>query len=128
MTEDNLPQSPQGRFLDHAARGELAFQRDGSGRAFFPPRVIAPRDGADPVWDISTGAGVIHALTLVRHKGEPPLALAMIELDEGFRLMSHVLSDAPEALRIGHRVQVAFRPLAEGQPPMPVFTPAEAKA
>lgn len=128
MTEGNLPHSPQGRFLEHAARSELAFQRDGSGRAFFPPRVIAPNDGTDPVWEISAGAGAIHALTLVRNKGEPPLALAMIELDEGFRLMSHVLSDAPEALRIGDRVQVAFRPLAEGQPPMPVFTPAEAKA
>lgn len=128
MTEENLAQSPFGRSLDHAAKGELAFQRDGSGKAFFPPRVIAPKDGAMPVWDISAGRGVIHALTLVRHKGEPPLALAMIELDEGFRMMSHVLSDAPETLRIGDRVKVSFRPLAEGQPPMPVFTLAEARA
>lgn len=120
--------SPRRHFLDRAAQGELAFQRDGAGMAFFPPRVIAPKDGAAPVWDVSAGRGVIHALTLARHKGEPPLALAMIEMDEGFRLMSNVLTATPESLRIGDRVEVAFRPLAEGEPPLPVFRPAEARA
>lgn len=128
MTEQNMAQSPYGRFLEHAARGELAFQRDAAGNAFFPPRVAAPKNGSEPAWDISAGTGAIHALTLVRHKGEPALALAMIELDEGFRLMSHVLSDTPEELAIGDRVQVVFQPLAGGQPPMPVFSPMEASA
>ncbi|MBE2278235.1 MAG: hypothetical protein IAE87_18290 [Rhodobacteraceae bacterium] len=31
--------------------------------------------------------------------GEPPLVLAMIELDEGFRLMSHVLPAALAEVR-----------------------------
>lgn len=125
LTEHNLAQSPHGRFLEHAARGELAFQRDATGKAFFPPRLVSPKDGSDPSWDVSGGAGAIHSLTLVRHKGEQPLALAMIDLDEGFRLMSQVDSDHPESLHIGDRVHVAFRPLAEGQPPMPVFKPME---
>ncbi len=128
LTEHNLAQSPHGRFLEHVARGELAFQRDGKGEAFFPPRLVSPKDGTDPVWAVSAGVGTIHSLTLVRHKGEPPVALAMIDLDEGFRLMSQVDSDRPESLHIGDRVQVAFRPLAEGQPQMPVFKPTEKSA
>lgn len=128
MTERNLAQSPHGLFLEHAARGELAFQRDGTGKAFFPPRLVAPNDGSDPVWDISVGEGAIHSLTLVRHKGEPPLLLAMIDLKEGFRMMSQVDCDQPENVRIGDRVRVAFRPLADGQPPMPVFTLIEERA
>lgn len=125
LTDPNASKSPHGRFLEHADRGELAFQRDGTGKAYFPPRVIAPNNGSDPIWAISGGTGAIYSLTLVRHKGEPPLALAMIDLDEGFRLMSHVDSETPENLRIGDRVRVSFRPLAEGQPPMPVFVRVE---
>ncbi|MFB9794383.1 Zn-ribbon domain-containing OB-fold protein [Shinella granuli] len=128
LTENSLTQSPHGRFLEHAARGELAFQRDSTGRAFFPPRLIAPKEGTDPTWDVSVGTGAIHSLTLVRHKGEAPLALAMIDLDEGFRIMSHVDAADPENLRIGDRVKVAFRPLADGQPPMPVFALTEERA
>lgn len=121
MTEENLPQSPYGRFLYHAARGELAFQRDAEGRAFFPPRLVSPKDGSEPSWCISAGKGSIHSLTLVRHKGEAPLPLALVDLDEGFRMMSNIVTDAPESLRIGDRVSVTFRSLAEGQPPLPVF-------
>lgn len=128
LTEHNLAQSPYGRFLEHAARGELAFQRDGKGKPFFPPRLVAPIDGSDPFWDVSAGTGAIHSLTLVRHKDERPFALAMIDLDEGFRIMSHVDSERPENLRIGDRVQVFFRPLADGQPPMPVFKSREKAA
>lgn len=121
MTEENLPQSPYGRFLYHAARGELAFQRDAEGRAFFPPRLVSPKDGGEPSWCISAGKGSIHSLTLVRYKGEAPLPLALVDLDEGFRMMSNIVTDAPESLRIGDRVSVTFRSLAEGQPPLPVF-------
>ena len=128
LSDQNLEQSPHGRFLEHAARGELVFQRDGAGKAYFPPRLVSPRDGADPTWHVSAGTGAIHSLTLVRHKGEPPFALAMIDLDEGFRMMSRVDSDEPETLRIGDRTRVAFRPLTEGQPPMPVFKLTEKSA
>lgn len=119
--------SPHGRFLEHAAKGELAFQRDASGNAFFPPRLVSPKDGSTPTWDISAGNGTIYSVTLARHKGEAPLPLAMIDLDEGFRMMSVIDSEAPEALRIGDKVIVAFRPLAEGQPAMPVFKPVEVR-
>lgn len=57
----------------------------------------------------------------MRHKGEAPLPLALVDLDEGFRMMSNIVTDAPESLRIGDRVSVTFRSLAEGQPPLPVF-------
>lgn len=115
------PQSPYGRFLEHCARGELAFQRSRSGKALFYPRLVDPESGEEPEWAVSNGVGAVHAVTVVHQKDQKPFALALIDLDEGFRMMSRVDSDTPDAIGIGTRVKVGFRSLTEGQPPLPVF-------
>ncbi|MCL4187026.1 MAG: OB-fold domain-containing protein [Rhodobacteraceae bacterium] len=121
--------SPRSRFLWHAARGELAFQRSGSGRAVFHPRAVDPDTGAEGMeWEVSAGLGRIHSLTVVHPQGEPPFALALVDLDEGFRMMSRIDCDDPASVPIGARVRAGFRPLAAGEPPLPVFAPAEAGA
>lgn len=115
--------SPHGRFLHHCAQGELAFQRTPSGRALFHPRVTAPApDAGTLVWAISGGTGSVHSVTLVHHRNEAPFALALIDLDDGFRMMSRVDADDPGAVAIGARVRVGFRSLAPDQPVLPVFT------
>lgn len=110
-----MEQSPYGRFLEHCSRGELAYQTDAIGGAVFYPRVL------DLPWQVSKGQGAIYSRTIVRHGDEQPFVLALVDMDEGFRLMSRVDSNAPESVKIGDRVRVKFRPLAEGQPPLPVF-------
>lgn len=110
-----LGQSPYGKFLEHCARDELAYQVEADGTAIFYPRAL------DLPWAVSAGLGEVYSSTVVRHKGEPPFALVLVDMDEGFRLMSRVDSDAPETVRIGDRVRVKFRSLAEGQAPLPVF-------
>lgn len=119
---DLREQSPYGRFLEHCARGELVYQIGADGTAVFYPRVF------DCCWAVSAGAGEIHASTIVRHRNEPPFALVLVDMDEGFRLMSRIDSDVPETVKIGDRVRVRFRALAEGQPPLPVFVVEEARA
>ncbi len=116
-------QSPRARFLDHAARGELAYQRGAGGRAVFPPRLVAPLGVGDPLeWAVSGGLGRVHSVTLVHPRGEAAFALALVDLDEGFRMMSRVDAEDPATVTIGARVRVSFRPLEEGGPPLPVFT------
>ena len=115
--------SPYGRFLHHCGLGELAYQRAASGKAIFYPRIRDPETGGPPDWRISAGNGAIYAVTLACHKGEAPLPVAVIELDEGFRMMSNIMTASPENLVVGTRVRVAFRPLSEGQVPLPVFIP-----
>lgn len=119
-------QSPRARFLEHAAKGELAYQRGAGGRAVFPPRLVAPLGVGDPLdWAVSGGLGRVHSVTLAHPRGQPVFALALIDLDDGFRMMSCVDADDPAAVTIGARVRVGFRPLEDGGPPLPVFTLAE---
>lgn len=124
MTETDLDRlSPYGRFLHHCQQGELAFQRGRSGSAVFYPRAVDPAGGGETLrWEISKGLGRVHSVTVVHQRDEAPYALALVDLDEGFRMMSRIDTDQPEAVAIGARVQVAFRSLAEGQPQLPVFS------
>lgn len=130
MSETDLDRlSSYGRFLHHCARGELAYQRTRSGKALFYPRLVDPEAAdAAPQWAVSQGLGRVHSVTLVHHRDETPFALALIDLDEGFRMMSRVDTDDPGGVTIGARVRVGFRSLAEGQPELPVFTIVEGEA
>jgi len=90
--------APVDVFAEHCARGELAYQVDADGRAVFHPR-IGPYE-----WRVSAGLGTVYATTTVRPRGGEPYDVSLIDLDEGFRMMSRVRGGG----RIGQRVRVAF--------------------
>ena len=52
--------------------------------------------------------------------------MALIDLEEGFRMMSRVEGVPAEAVRIGMRVMLRVLPAGEGTPALPVFIPEEA--
>ncbi|PTL58750.1 Zn-ribbon domain-containing OB-fold protein [Paraconexibacter algicola] len=113
-----LDPAPSATWLAHAREGRLAYQVAPDGTAVFRPRVGA---GA---WAISTGRGRVHATCTVRPRDGEPYDVSLVDLDEGFRMMSRVVGVAPEAVRIGARVQVewegdvpVFRPVADGDDP-----------
>jgi len=91
--------SPASVFAEHAARGELAYQVDSDGRAVWPPQVRFSE------WRVSAGERTVYTTTMVRRRGEDPHNVALIDLDEGFRMMSRV--DAGE-VTVGMRVRVRF--------------------
>lgn len=116
--------SPNAIYTAHCEKGELAYQVNAqTGAAVFHPRVIAPGDGAALHWRVSKGLGTVYATTVVHTRGEPPHNVALIDLDEGFRMMSRVEGIDPSSVAIGMRVRVHMHPGAEGNPPYPVFTP-----
>ncbi len=51
---------------------------------------------------------------------------ALIDVDEGFRMMSRVEDVPPEQVRIGMRVQFRVHRPGGDEPPCPVFAPLEA--
>ena len=124
---DRLDRSPLTTWLDHLERGELAYQFSPSAnRAVFYPRVIAPVSGAaDLEWRVSAGLGTVHATTVVHPQEGAAYNVALIDMDEGFRLMSRVEEIAPTAVRIGQRVRFRVHRPGGDEPPCPVFTPAE---
>jgi uncharacterized OB-fold protein len=117
--------SPLGTFLEHLKKGELAYQVADDGRAVFYPRAVAPRTGGKLDWRVSKGLGTVYSTTVVYYKGEPPLNIALIDMDEGFRLMSRVEDIDAMNVKIGMRVKFRAHPGDEKQPPYPIFIPLE---
>jgi uncharacterized protein len=109
-----MDQSPYDRFSSAAREGRLDYQWDPRARrAVFHPRV-----GEGLEWRTSEGLGTVYATTVLRRRDEPPANLALIDLDEGFRMMSRVEGVAPEDVAIGMRVRVRF------EDDVPIFEPA----
>ena len=122
--QDLKQDSPLKTYIEHCAKGELAFQvcTDDNTPVFFP-RVAAPETGSTNLeWRVSRGLGTVYATTVVYYRNEPPLNVALIDLDEGFRMMSRVEDIDPLQVKIGMRVVVRMHPGDEKQPPYPVFT------
>src|SRR5512146_539358 len=120
--------SPLNIYIERCRKGELAYQvcTDGGAPVFFP-RVAAPGTGSPGLeWRVSRGLGTVYATTVVYYRNEAPLNVALIDLDEGFRMMSRVEDIDPLQVKIGLRVKVRMIPGDEKQPPYPVFTPVEA--
>jgi uncharacterized OB-fold protein len=118
-----MQESPLATYRRYLAQGKLAYQYDPvTQRAVFPPRVIAPRSGhTDLAWRVSAGAGTVHAITIVRPRDYAPYNVVLVDLDEGFRLMSRVDGIGPQDIRIGMRVRMrAVQPDGD-EAPYPVF-------
>ena len=116
--------SPLSTFEAHCRAGQLAYQVTQEGRAVFPPRVCAPVTGGPLDWRISAGLGTVYSTTAVHSRDAAPYNVALVDLDEGFRMMSRIEGIAPEAVAIGLRVKV--RMATEEDAVRPVFTPVEA--
>ena len=123
---DLMKQSPYGVFLEHCKKGELAYQVGDDGKAFFYPRAVAPGTGSDKIeWRVSKGLGTVYSTTVVYTKDQPPHNVALIDIDEGFRMMGRVEDIDPLQVKIGMRVKVRMHPGSDKQPPYPVFTVVE---
>jgi uncharacterized OB-fold protein len=120
--------SPLATYLSHLEKGELAYQfSPEANRAVFFPRVLCPFTGSDRLeWRVSKGAGTVYASTVVHPAEGAPFNVALIDCDEGFRLMSRVEEIAPDAVTIGMRVRFRVHRPGGEEPPMPVFTPEAA--
>jgi uncharacterized protein len=115
-----LERSPADVYTEHCRRRELAYQVADDGRPVFRPRV------GPTVWRVSAGRGTVYATTVVRPRGGEAYNLVLVDLDEGFRMMSAVIGVAPEDVAIGTRVRLAWEEpeRREGEAaaaPVPVF-------
>ncbi len=112
-----------------AGQGRLLFQRCPSCQhAQFYPRAVCTRCGATPEWEEASGRGTVHTFTIVRQMGAKPFrerlpyVVAMIELDEGVRMMSNVTDCPVEDVHVGMEV-VAYVLPAELEGGTPIGVP-----
>lgn len=89
-----MESSPAEVWREHAVAGRLAFQRDAEGMPVWPPRT-GPYE-----WGCSGGTGTVYATTTMRPRGAEPSDLSVVELDEGFRMVSRVRGGGTVGLRV----------------------------
>ncbi|MEU7550896.1 OB-fold domain-containing protein [Streptomyces sp. NPDC044571] len=97
------------------------------GLRFFTPEPVCPGCwSADWTWQPCSGRGRVYSVTVVHRAPGPdfdvPFALAVVDLDEGAAMLTHVLGVPPDEVVIGMRVAVDFRIVAEGMR-LPYFVP-----
>ncbi len=104
---------------------------DACAKFHFYPRATCPHCGSTQLaWQAVSGKGELYSFTVVHRapsKGFDalvPYVVAVVALDEGPHLMTRLTHIAPEAARIGLRVQVAFEK-QDDETTLPVFCPEE---
>jgi uncharacterized OB-fold protein len=117
--------SPGTHWREALSQGRFLLQRGGDGSVIFPPRLAAPGSGAQDLdWIEASGAGRVYTLSWIqRRPPAEPYNVALIDLDEGVRLMSRVEGVTPETLRIGQRVAAFIDRSSEE--PLLLFRPVE---
>jgi hypothetical protein len=74
-----------------------------------------------------SGKGVLYSYALLHHPQHPaftyPVMAALVELEEGVRLVSDLVEIDPKEVRIGMPLEVLYTPTASGAL-IPVFGPA----
>ncbi|HET9017712.1 MAG TPA: Zn-ribbon domain-containing OB-fold protein [Thermomicrobiaceae bacterium] len=102
------------------------------GQNIFYPRGLCPNCfSSDLAWQPVSGKGKLFAFTIVhRHPNpafgnEAPYVVAMIELDEGVRMMSNLIGVEadPEHVKVGMPVEVVYEDVTEAVT-LPKFQPA----
>ena len=118
-----IPDPTTAPFWDACREGRLMIGRcRDTGRHFFPPRGVSPFTLSPNVELVqAAGRGVVYSFTVMRVK--EPYIPAMVELEEGPRIFTNLVDVAPEEVRIGMKLRLAFRQ-SEGGPPVPMFAPA----
>jgi len=124
--------SPESRpFWDGAKAHRLMVQKcTGCARHWHPPSVLCPGcGGRDFSWVESSGKGRVfsfvtyHRLYNKGWKDELPYVVAVVELEEGARLLSNVIGIDPAEITCDMAVEVAFDDVTEDVT-LPKFRPA----
>lgn len=130
------PVPPEAGLLDAyhegLARGELRVPRCTScGTAQFPPRAVCPAcatpgatewvttRGRGRVWSF----GVFHKAYLPEPAPQPPYGVAVVQLDEGPKVITNIVSVPPSEIRVGMAVEAVFG--TQDTPPTVRFRPVD---
>lgn len=99
---------PDAEFQAFLKQGQFMLQRSRSSqRCFFYPRVLEPHTGStDLEWVAASGLGTVYSATVIRPKPPAqPYNVALVDLDEGPRMMSRIEGMPAQEVGIGLRVK-----------------------
>jgi len=127
LTDDNA------FFWEAAVEGRLVVQRcSGCGRLRHPPRPMCP-DCLSLEFEVVplSGRGSLYSYAILHHPRHPafdyPLIAALVDLEEGIRLVSNLSGVEAADVEIGMELEVGFEATENGGA-VPVFRPIGAAA
>jgi uncharacterized OB-fold protein len=115
-------------FWKAAAEHRLVAQRcGGCGELRHPPRPMCPHCHALEWEEVElSGLGTLYSYAVLHHPQNPafdyPVLAALVDLDEGVRLVSNLTEVDPAQITVGMRLAVTFSN-TEGDGAVPVFRP-----
>ena len=101
-------------FWEGTAAGELRVQHCPTcGRLRHPPGPMCPSCGADKQdWIVASGRGTVFSYVVHHHPPVPgkqlPFVVALVELDEGVRMLGELIDTDPADVHIGLPVEIAL--------------------
>lgn len=120
-------------FWESVKNHNMEIQRcNDTGRFFFYPRGMSPYTLSDNIsWQPVSGKGTIYGFTIVYmdrmpgYQGEAPYVVALVELEEGVRMMSHIVNTPPDPdhVKVGMPVEVVYDDVTP-EITLPKFQPA----
>lgn len=91
------------------------------GSLHFMPRYLCPTCWSERLeWVESKGTGSVHSFTVIRRAATAafatrvPYVVALIDLDEGVRMIANVIGENALSVNIGDRVKVTFEDRGDG--------------
>ncbi len=138
----SMPLRPQPRFPEpdtepfwEATKShELTYQTcdDCENVIFFPRRHCTVCGSDNNTWKVSKGEGTVYTFSVVMQSRHPAFkdlgayAVAYVDLDEGFRIMTNVVGvdDPVNDIQCGMRVRLRWEDQGEGGISLPMFEPA----
>ena len=114
-------------FWDACRQGRFLVRHcNACGRDYFYPRPFCPHcSSRDIEWFTASGRGTLHTY-VISHRPAPgfqdyvPYVAAIVELDEGPRVMTNIEGTPFDQLRIGATVEVDWKPISDDVT-IPVF-------
>ena len=116
------------QFREGIAAAELRLQqcRACHQHQFYPRVVCSHCAGTDLAWTKARGEGAIASYTVVHRAVSrdytAPYVIALVDLFEGVRLMTHIVDVEPSEVFCGMPVSVKFQPVGTTDA-LPVFAP-----
>ena len=117
-------------FWDGTAAGELRIQVcNACGAKRFPPGPACPDCGAlGRGFEATSGRGTVFSYVVHRHPPVPgkelPIVIALIDLDEGVRMVGEVPGVEPGEIAIGTRLQIDYNRV-DDELTLPIWRRAE---
>lgn len=95
----------------------------------FPREACPTCLGTELEFRPASGRATVYAVSVMAKPANPtmdgrgPYAVALVDLAEGVRMLTNVITDGPETVAVGDAVTVAWEPLTDGRH-LPVFVPS----